>query len=54
MKLLGRREFLEGSLLTPIHHVFEMCTPHIGAKNVRAVFSVPQIKYDRNGKSTDF
>jgi alpha-L-arabinofuranosidase len=41
-------------LLTPTYHVFEMYTPHMGAKNVRAVFSVPQIKYDRNGKSTDF
>jgi alpha-L-arabinofuranosidase len=41
-------------LLTPTYHVFEMFTPHMGAKNVRAVFSVPQIKYDRNGKPADF
>lgn len=37
-------------LLTPTYHVFEMYVPHMSAKNVRAVFSVPQISYDRNGK----
>lgn len=41
-------------LLTPTFHVFEMFTPHQGAQNVRAVFSAPSIKYDRNGKPADF
>ena len=41
-------------LLTPTYHVFEMYTPHMNAKNVRAVFSTPQFTYDRNGKPADF
>jgi alpha-L-arabinofuranosidase len=41
-------------LLTPTYHVFEMFMPHMGAKNVRSVFSVPSFKYDRNGKPADF
>jgi alpha-N-arabinofuranosidase len=40
--------------LTPTYHVFEMFTPHMGAKNVRAVFSAPNFTFDRNGKPADF
>jgi alpha-N-arabinofuranosidase len=40
--------------LTPTYHVFEMFAPHQGAKNVRAVFSAPNLSYDRNGKTADF
>lgn len=40
--------------LTPTYHVFEMFAAHQGATNVRAIFSTPNIKYDRNGKPADF
>lgn len=40
--------------LTPTFHVFEMFAAHQSAKNVRAIFSSPQIRYDRNGKPADF
>lgn len=41
-------------LLTPTFHVFEMFAPHMGAKNVRAVFSAPNLSYDWNGKMANF
>ena len=40
--------------LTPTFHVFEMFMPHMGAQAVRAEFSAPKIKYDRNGKDAEF
>lgn len=39
--------------LTPTYHVFDMFTPHIGAKAVRSMFSAPEVSYDRNGKPAD-
>src|SRR6185369_9419265 len=41
-------------LLTPTYHVFDMFTPHMGARSVRSVFSSPRVTYDRNGKPADF
>ena len=40
--------------LTPTFHVFEMFMLHMGAQAVRAEFSAPKIKYDRNGKDASF
>jgi alpha-N-arabinofuranosidase len=37
-------------LLTPTYHVFDMFTPHQGAKSVRTVFDSPEVSYQRNGK----
>ena len=41
-------------LLTPTFHVFEMFTPHMGAKAVRTVFSAPQVQYNRNNQQAHF
>jgi len=41
-------------LLTPTYHVFDMFTPHMGARSVRSVFSSPRVTYDRNSKPADF
>jgi alpha-N-arabinofuranosidase len=35
--------------VTPTYHVFDMYTPHQGAKSVRAVFAAPGTTYSRNG-----
>jgi alpha-N-arabinofuranosidase len=40
-------------LLTPTYHIFDMFTPHMGARGVRAVFSSPRSSYQRNGKPAD-
>ena len=37
-------------ITTPTYHVFDMFTPHMGANAVGAVFSSPNVSYDRNGK----
>lgn len=39
--------------LTPTYHVFDMFTPHIGAKAVRLMVSAPEVSFDRNGKPAD-
>ena len=41
-------------ILTPTFHVFEMFTPHMGAKAVRAVFSAPEVQYTRVDKPAEF
>jgi alpha-N-arabinofuranosidase len=40
-------------LLTPTYHIFDMFTPHMGARAVRTVFSSPPSNYQRNGKPAD-
>ena len=40
--------------LTPTYHVFEMFTPHMGARAVRALFSAPEVRYTRVDKPAEF
>ena len=39
---------------TPVFNVFELYAPHQGATCVRAEFSSPEVRYDRNGKQATF
>ena len=39
---------------TPVFNVFELYAPHQGATCVRAEFSSPEVRYDRNGKPATF
>jgi alpha-N-arabinofuranosidase len=41
-------------ILTPTFHVFEMFTPHMGAKSVRTLFSAPEVRYTRADKPAEF
>ena len=40
--------------VTPVGHVFAMYAAHQGGKSLRAMFSAPEIQYDRDGKSSSF
>ncbi len=37
-------------LLTPTYHVFDMYSPHQGAKGLRTEVNTPGVNYERNGK----
>lgn len=39
---------------TPVFNVFEMYAAHQGGTAVRAEFSAPEVRYDRDGKPTSF
>ena len=39
---------------TPVYHVFAMYAAHQGAAAVRAEFSAPEVRYDRDGKPATF
>lgn len=39
---------------TPVYHVFQMYAAHQNGQAVRAVFDVPAISYDRDGKPASF
>jgi alpha-L-arabinofuranosidase len=39
---------------TPVYHVFQMYAAHQSGQAVRAVFDVPAISYDRDGKPASF
>jgi len=41
-------------VVTPVGHVFEMYAAHQGGTSLRTIFSAPSVKYDRDGKSTNF
>jgi alpha-L-arabinofuranosidase len=41
-------------LATPNYHVFKMYAAHQGGQNIRCEFEVPDIHYDRDGKSASF
>jgi alpha-N-arabinofuranosidase len=41
-------------VITPVGHVFDLYSGHQGAEAVRAVFSAPEVQYDRNGKPATF
>jgi alpha-N-arabinofuranosidase len=40
--------------VTPVGHVFTMYAAHQGGQSVRTEFSVPEVLYDRDGKTTSF
>lgn len=37
-------------IVTPTYHVFDMFTPHQGARSLRTEFRSPEASYERNGK----
>jgi alpha-L-arabinofuranosidase len=39
-------------VITPVGYVFDLYSGHQGAQSLRAVFSAPDLSYDRNGKPT--
>jgi alpha-N-arabinofuranosidase len=39
---------------TPNYYVFEMYAAHRGGQSIRAEFSGPEVRYDRDGKSAAF
>ena len=41
-------------VVTPVGRVFEMYAAHQGGQSVRAVFSAPEVSYDRDGKPATF
>jgi alpha-N-arabinofuranosidase len=41
-------------VITPVGHVFDLYSGHQGAEAVRAVFSAPEVQYDRDGKRATF
>lgn len=41
-------------VVTPVGRVFELYAAHQGGQSVRAVFTTPEIKYDRDGKPATF
>ena len=40
--------------VTPVGHVFAMYAAHQGGQSLRSVFSAPDVRYDRDGKSAAF
>lgn len=41
-------------VITPVGHVFELYANHQGGESVRAVFSAPNLQYERDGKTAGF
>jgi alpha-L-arabinofuranosidase len=41
-------------VITPVGHVFDMYAAHQGGQSVRAIFSAPQVQYDRDAKAAPF
>src|SRR6202167_5249354 len=41
-------------VVTPVGHVFELYASHQGGDGLRAVFSAPNVHYDRDGKTASF
>jgi alpha-L-arabinofuranosidase len=44
----------DGFVVTPVGHVFDLYSGHQGGELVRAVFSAPDVQYDRDGKTAAF
>ena len=40
--------------VTPTYHVFDLYSPHQGARSVRTVVSAPETSYSRNGRQAGF
>jgi alpha-N-arabinofuranosidase len=40
--------------VTPVGHVFAMYAAHQGGQGIRAVFSAPDVRYDRDGQPASF
>jgi alpha-N-arabinofuranosidase len=40
--------------VTPTYHVFDLYSPHQGARSVRTVVSAPETTYSRNGRQASF
>jgi alpha-N-arabinofuranosidase len=40
--------------VTPTYHVFDLYSPHQGARSVRTVVSAPETRYSRNGGTASF
>jgi alpha-L-arabinofuranosidase len=41
-------------VVTPVGHIFDLYSGHQGGESVRAVFSAPEVQYDRDGKPATF
>jgi len=41
-------------VITPVGHVFDLYSSHQGGEALRAVFSAPNVRYDRDGQSASY